>query len=161
MLTRFPSYSRLIPLLLLVVSPLSLALTPSPSPPQIRGQLLLSNHTSPLDLSTQITLGGKQGYSQLAKIYGSSSTPPSSSDPYHFKFTKKVPNGDYVLRIESRKYEFQSYFVRVSEEGVQTALFDERYMRMYPGSWLPHPLSTLLSLLRRTVSSLTLEVFSQ
>lgn len=138
------SVSRLIPLLVLLVSPLSLAFSPS-STPQIRGQLLLSNHTSPLDLTAQITLGGKSGYTQLAKIYGSTSSPPSSSDPYHFKFTKPVPNGDYVLRIESRKYEFQSYFVRVSEaEGIQTGLFDERFMRMYPGSWLPHPLCNVL-----------------
>jgi hypothetical protein len=118
--------------------------------PQIIGRILLTNETVPLDISTRITLGGRQGYEQLGAIYG----PEEPTPEYHFSFPEPVPSpGEYVLRIESRKYEFQSYYVRVNEdERVEVGLFDDKSLKMLPGSWLPHPLSAfILSIFRPVV----------
>ncbi|GAA5896086.1 uncharacterized protein JCM6883_001707 [Sporobolomyces salmoneus] len=125
----------LIRLLCPLVSLLSSLVVASPT---ITGQILLTNQTVPLDISAQITLGGKNGYRRFGSIYGHEDPPE-----YHFSFPPSVPPvaGDYVLRIESRKYEFQSYFVRVGkDERVQVALFDEKFLKMVPGTWLPRPL---------------------
>ena len=106
----------------------------------------MTNQTVPLDLSTRITLGGKNGYEQLGLIHG----PEQPREEYHFTFSKPLPTvpGNYVLRIESRKYEFQSYFIKVNEdERVEVGLFDEKSLKMLPGTWLPLPLSGLPSLL--------------
>lgn len=139
-------YRALFPLVSLLSS---FVVASSPSPSQVRGQILLTNQTVPLDISARITLGGKNGYEQLGSIYG----PEEPIPEYHFSFPRPVPQaGDYVLRIESRKYEFQSYFVRVGEDArVEVGLFDEKSLRMLPGSWLPHPLSEL-SLWPRRIS---------
>ncbi|GAA5958374.1 hypothetical protein JCM3765_004811 [Sporobolomyces pararoseus] len=104
---------------------------------QIRGQILLTNQTVPLDISTRITLGGSKGYEQLGLIHG------IQQDEYNFSFSKPLPTipGNYVLRIESRKYEFQSYFIKVNQdEKVEIGLFDEKSLKMLPGTWLPLPL---------------------
>ncbi|GAA6009646.1 hypothetical protein JCM11491_001045 [Sporobolomyces phaffii] len=126
-------YTRFLPLLLLVGSSLASS--------RITGQIFLTNQTVPLDISSRILLGGRDGYEQLGEIYG----PEEPISEYHFSFPAPVPSpGDYVLRIESRKYEFQKYFVKVGqreEEPVQVALFDDKTLKMLPGTWLPHPLS--------------------
>ncbi|GAA5871967.1 hypothetical protein JCM16303_000929 [Sporobolomyces ruberrimus] len=104
--------------------------------PILTGQILLSNYSVPLDNSARITLGGPQGFTLQGIIYG----PELPTPEYYFKFQTPTP-GEYVLRLESRKYEFQSYLVRIGkDERVEVGLFDERSFKMLPGSWLPLPL---------------------
>ncbi|GAA5981374.1 hypothetical protein JCM5350_004384 [Sporobolomyces pararoseus] len=126
-------------LLLSIFSPLFIVVFASSPHEQILGQILLTNQTVPLDLSTRVTLGGKNGYEQLGLIHG----PEQPREEYYFSFSKPLPTvpGNYVLRIESRKYEFQSYFIKVNEdERVEVGLFDEKSLKMLPGTWLPLPL---------------------
>ncbi|GAA5841867.1 hypothetical protein JCM3766R1_005594 [Sporobolomyces carnicolor] len=140
--------SRLVTLVALCLGSNSL-LARATSTTTFTGRIVLpttNNSTSttvPLDLSARITLGGQRGFEKRGVIYGSD----DSDSEYRFKFRLDHEQlsgggGDYVLRIESTTYEFQSYLVRLSHdstvEGV--ALFDEQRLTLVPGTWLPLPL---------------------
>ncbi|GAA6043374.1 hypothetical protein JCM8097_005288 [Rhodosporidiobolus ruineniae] len=140
---------RLLVALLALVGTLSSLSTAAASTATLIGALRL-NHSTPLDLQASARLSplspSSPAKERTREIYG-------PEGQYRFRFPA-VEEGDYLLRIDSRQYAFQEYFISVkpalSTEGgearVEASLWSPQAKQPILGSDLPLPLGKSPSL---------------